>query len=53
MKTNFLVKLFLLSLVCVTLYSCTADEILSPPKPKIDTSTIEKDGDPVLPSPRK
>ena len=53
MKTNFLVKLFLFTLVCVSLNSCTADEVSTSPKTKTDTSTTAKDVDPVLPSPRK
>ena len=53
MKTNFLVKLFLFTLVCVSLNSCTVDEVSTTPKTKTDTSTTARDGDPMLPSPRK
>ncbi len=52
MKTNFLVKLFLLSLVCVSLNSCTADEVSSTPEAKTDTSSTVKDGEPILTNPR-
>lgn len=52
MKTNFLVKLFLFTLVCVSLNSCTADEVSTTPKTKTDTSTTTKDGDPMLPNPK-
>lgn len=50
MKTNFLVKLFLLIIVCISLNSCTADEITS--NPKTDASTTAKDGEPILPNPK-
>ena len=50
MKTNFLVKLFLLTIVCISLNSCTADEITS--NPKTDTSATAKDGDPLIPNPK-
>jgi hypothetical protein len=53
MKTNFLFKLLLLAITCVSLYSCTADEITSTTKTKTDTSTTAKDGDPILTPPRK
>ena len=52
MKTNFLLKLLLLAITSVSLYSCTADEILSTTKPKPDTNINSKDGDPMLPNPR-
>lgn len=52
MKTNFLVKLFLLTLVCVSLNSCTADEVSTSPKTKTDTSTTAKDGEPIIINPR-
>jgi hypothetical protein len=50
MKTKFLMKLLLLSLVCLSLNSCTADEI--PTTKKTDTSKTITDGDPVLPNPK-
>lgn len=52
MKTNFLFKLLLVAITCVSLYSCTADEIASTPKTKIQTSSTARDGDPVLTNPR-
>lgn len=52
MKTNFLFKLFLLAITCISLYSCTADEIASTPETKIQTSSTARDGDPVLTNPR-
>lgn len=52
MKTNFLVKLFLFTLVCVSLNSCTADEVSTTPKTKTDTSTTAKDGEPILTNPK-
>ena len=52
MKTNFLFKLLLVTIICVGLYSCTADEITSTTKTKTDTSIAAKDGDPRLTNPR-
>jgi hypothetical protein len=52
MKTNFLFKLLLVAITCVSLYSCTADEIASTPETKIQTSSTARDGDPVLTNPR-
>jgi hypothetical protein len=42
-----------LSLFCVSLNSCTADEVSTIPETKSDTITTTKDGDPVLTPPRK
>ncbi len=53
MKPNFLVKLFLLTIVCVSLNSCTLDELISNPTAQTDTSLTAKDGDPLIPPPRK
>lgn len=55
MKTNFLVKLFLLTLTCVSLNSCTVDEVTSQPTNQDSNMQIAKDGDgePVLTPPRK
>lgn len=52
MKTNFLFKLFLVAITCVSLYSCTADEIASTPETKIQTSNNAREGEPSLPNPR-
>lgn len=52
MKTNFLFKLILVAITCISLYSCTADEIASTPETKIQTSSTARDGDPVLTNPR-
>ncbi len=52
MKTNFLFKLLLVAITCISLYSCTADEIASTPETKIQTSSTARDGDPVLTNPR-
>lgn len=53
MKTNFLVKLFLLSIVCVSLHSCTVDETTSSPPTHATDSPSAADGDPILIPPRK
>lgn len=55
MKTNFLVKLFLLSLTAVSLNSCTVDEDTSQPTNQDSNMQIAKDvdGDPILPAPKK
>ena len=53
MKTKFLPKLLLLSLFCVVLNSCTADDVSTTTETKTDTSTTARDGDPVLTPPRK
>jgi hypothetical protein len=52
MKTNFLFKLLLVAITCVSLYSCTADEIASTPETKIQTSSTARDGNPTLTNPR-
>jgi hypothetical protein len=52
MKTNFLFKLFLLAITCVSLYSCTADEIASTPETKIQTNETARESEPLLPNPR-
>jgi hypothetical protein len=52
MKTNFLFKLLLVAITCVSLYSCTADEIASTPKTKIQTSSTAREGEPTLTNPR-
>ena len=44
MKPNFLVKLFLLTIVCLSLNSFILDELISTPKSQTDTSSIAKDG---------
>ena len=51
MKPNFLVKLFLLTIVCVSLNSCTFDELISNPTAQTDTSLTAKDGEPLTPVP--
>lgn len=57
MKTNFLLKLFLLTFTCVSLNSCTVDEDTSKPTTQTSNSQAAKDGDedgePVSTSPRK
>lgn len=55
MKTNFLIKLFLLTLTCVSLNSCTVDEVTSQPTNQDSNMQIAKDvdGDPILPAPKK
>ena len=52
MKTNFLFKLFLEAITCVSLYSCTADEISTAPETKIQTSSNAREGDPLIINPR-
>jgi hypothetical protein len=52
MKTNFLFKLLLVAITCVSLYSCTADEIASTPETKIQTNQTAREGEPSLPNPR-
>ena len=44
MKPNFLVILFLLTIVCLSLNSCTLDELISTPKSQTDTNSTAKDG---------
>ena len=44
MKPNFLAKLFLLTIACLSLNSCTLDELISTPKSQTHTSSIAKDG---------
>ena len=53
MKPNFLVKLFLLTIVCVSLNSCTLDELISNPTAQTDTSPVSLDGNPYIKPPRK
>jgi hypothetical protein len=53
MKNKFLAKLFLLIIVCVSLNSCTLDELISSPTAQTDTSPTAKDGEPIVPTPRK
>lgn len=51
MKTNFLAKLFLMSITCISLYSCTADEpSVSPPNNAAEFSAAT-DGNPIIISP--
>lgn len=52
MKTNFLFKLLLVAITCVSLYSCTADEIETKPETKIQTSSTAREGEPTLTNPR-
>lgn len=52
MKTNFLFKLFLVAITCVSLYSCTADEIATAPETKIQSNQTAREGEPSLPNPR-
>ncbi len=52
MKTNFLFKLFLVAITCVSLYSCTADEIASTPETKIKTSSNAREGESIIINPR-
>ena len=52
MKTNFLFKLLLIAITCVSLYSCTADEIASTPETKIQTSSTAREGEPLITNPR-
>jgi hypothetical protein len=52
MKTNFLFKLLLVAITCVSFYSCTADEIASTPKTKNQTSTTAREGNPIIINPR-
>jgi hypothetical protein len=52
MKNKFLAKLFLLTLVVVSLNSCTLDELISSPTAQTDTSPIAKDGEPRLTNPK-
>ena len=52
MKTNFLFKLLLVAITCVSLYSCTADEIATTPETKIQSNQTAREGEPSLPNPR-
>ena len=52
MKTNFLFKLFLVAITCVSLYSCTADEISTTPETKIQTNQTAREGEPIIINPR-
>lgn len=52
MKTNFLFKLILVAITCVSLYSCTADEIALTPETKIQTNTTAREGNPIIINPR-
>lgn len=52
MKTNFLFKLLLVAITCVSFYSCTADEIETKPETKIQTSSTAREGEPTLTNPR-
>lgn len=52
MKTNFLFKLLLVAITCVSLYSCTADEIETTPETKIQTNTTAREGNPIIINPR-
>ena len=54
MKPNFSAKLFLLTIVCLSLNSCILDELISKPKSQNETSSIAKDGKSFTPPhPRK
>lgn len=52
MKTNFLFKLLLVAITCVSLYSCTADEIETKPETKIQTNQTAREGEPIIINPR-
>jgi len=53
MKTNFLFKLLLLlAITCVSLYSCTADEITSSTDTKIQTNQTARESEPLIRNPR-
>lgn len=52
MKTNFLFKLLLVAITCVSFYSCTADEIETTPETKIQTNQTAREGDPLIINPR-
>jgi hypothetical protein len=53
MKTNFLAKLFLMSIVCISLYSCTADEPAVSPSNSAAEFSARLDGEPYLTPPKK
>ncbi len=55
MKTNFLLKLFILTLTFVSLNSCTVDEDTSKPTTQASDiqTAIDGDGEPILTPPRK
>ena len=54
MKTNFLAKLFLMSIVCISLYSCTSDNIEVTTKKNVlmKTGDALDDGQPKIPNPK-
>lgn len=52
MKTNFLFKLLLVAITCISLYSCTADEIATAPETKIQTNQTAREGEPIIINPR-
>lgn len=51
MKANFLFKLLLVAITCVSLYSCTVDETTVSPPTHADDLTAPLDGEPIVISP--
>ena len=52
MKTNFLFKIIVLLIVCVSLNSCTVEELLNADKTQSTVATAAKDGEPIIKNPR-
>ncbi len=50
MKTNFLPKLLLLTMLALFLHSCTAEEDLPKQTQNADNTSTTLDGQPVMPS---
>ena len=52
MKTNFLFKIIVLLTVCVSLNSCTIEELLNADKTQSTVATAARETEPVIRNPR-